>query len=818
MLEVIERLKQDGYNLSSFAADGKIYRFGEGRKNRWYLAHQNYSRKTGQRFYVVVYGDWSTGEVHTYCSLEGKVDVEDRSEIKKQIEEAQRRNEKERKNEQEKVAVEVEAKWNALHPSGASAYLQRKGITGNLEVRFQGEDFYVPMRDVDGKLWSLQKIQPDGGKFFHPGGRVEGCFFVFGEFSETVYLCEGLATGYSISQATGKYTIVAFNANNLPKVAAALKAKYKNASFIVCGDDDQWTTDSKGEPTNPGRLKANEAAAKALGKAVFPKFESLDGKPTDFNDLHVREGLEKVKEQLSNVTTEKSFVVALGFRGKEYFFTSSSNRQISQVVGFSETDLYGLMPRAYWEAAYPSQRGGIDWSEAKSQLMLQARRKGIFEPKHVRGSGVWADSGRVVVNLGDSLVVDGSPVGLDSFSSRYFYTLGKRLPAIHPEPLTLEECQLFREVCSKFKWVNNEHGILLAGALITSKICGALPFRPHIWITGSAYTGKSTLLERLVHPVLEDRCLFLQGGTTEPGLRQAIGADAIPIIFDEFETTGRKSSDTVQSIVELMRSTWSEGSGAIAKGGSGGTASFYHPRFSGIVSSIRTNLTNDADKSRFAILELAPHGNDKGHWLELDAMLRMVDEEYISRLYARSIAMLPTLLANFKLIKSAFSQKVTTRFGDHYGMLLAGTSILLSDSVLTSDEVDTLVQGMEMPQERTQAKVADHHDCLTHLLTTKVRIEVGISTSEKTIGELIEAAKESTDVRRALQRYGVSAELDHLFVSGNGTEMRKLFASTRWHASWKETLLRVPGAEFIMQKKFAGSNQTAVKLPMISVE
>jgi phage/plasmid primase-like uncharacterized protein len=35
------------------------------------------------------------------------------------------------------------------------------------------------MRDMDGKLWSLQYINPDGGKWYHPGGRKEGCQFAF---------------------------------------------------------------------------------------------------------------------------------------------------------------------------------------------------------------------------------------------------------------------------------------------------------------------------------------------------------------------------------------------------------------------------------------------------------------------------------------------------------------------------------------------------------------------------------------------------------------------------------------------------------------
>jgi putative DNA primase/helicase len=32
----------------------------------------------------------------------------------------------------------------------------------------------VPMRDIDGKLWSLQEIFPSGDKLFMKGGRTAG--------------------------------------------------------------------------------------------------------------------------------------------------------------------------------------------------------------------------------------------------------------------------------------------------------------------------------------------------------------------------------------------------------------------------------------------------------------------------------------------------------------------------------------------------------------------------------------------------------------------------------------------------------------------
>lgn len=50
---------------------------------------------------------------------------------------------------------------------------------------------------------------------------------------------------------------------------------------------------------NVGREKALAAAGAHKAMTVFPVFTSLDGGPSDFNDLHVREGLDQVCQQLA---------------------------------------------------------------------------------------------------------------------------------------------------------------------------------------------------------------------------------------------------------------------------------------------------------------------------------------------------------------------------------------------------------------------------------------------------------------------------------------------------------------------------------------
>ena len=80
-------------------------------------------------------------------------------------------------------------------------------------------------------------------------------------------ICEGLATGATIYQATGHATAVAFDAGNLEPVAKALRAKFPGLVLVVCADNDTET------PGNPG-LTAATKAARAVGAALaVPQFK-----------------------------------------------------------------------------------------------------------------------------------------------------------------------------------------------------------------------------------------------------------------------------------------------------------------------------------------------------------------------------------------------------------------------------------------------------------------------------------------------------------------------------------------------------------------
>ena len=101
-----------------------------------------------------------------------------------------------------------------------------------------------------------------------------GLFFMIGEVQPDLYdshiicIAEGYATGMSIHMATNYPVVLAFVANNLPKVSAALHQKYPNAVFVYCADDDS-------AKTGTGLKYAKEAQAITSGIIILPDFTQI---------------------------------------------------------------------------------------------------------------------------------------------------------------------------------------------------------------------------------------------------------------------------------------------------------------------------------------------------------------------------------------------------------------------------------------------------------------------------------------------------------------------------------------------------------------
>lgn len=275
--------------------DGKLHRVPveggkKGMKDGAYVGYSD-GRPSGH------IQNYLTGSKENWTAAGVQLTAEEQAQLAAQSQLAKQQRAAELSEQHGKAADKSLAKWERLPDvpaNGENAYLARKGVQAH-GVKFDGERLVVPVRDVDGKLWSVQSISPEEGapKMFEKGGRKTGNMHVMGELKPgaEVLVAEGYATGASLREATGKAVAVAFDSGNLDAVVGAIKQRFPTSQIYIMGDND------KHSQQNVGVEKAMAAAQKHQVGVAFPEFQAA-GKLTDFNDLHAKEGLATVKAQV----------------------------------------------------------------------------------------------------------------------------------------------------------------------------------------------------------------------------------------------------------------------------------------------------------------------------------------------------------------------------------------------------------------------------------------------------------------------------------------------------------------------------------------
>ncbi len=294
--DVLTQLRDAGLLVDALDTSGALQRVPvEGdrhaKKSGWYVAHELLT-SDGRRLTFGTYGNWKTGAIEKIQYRREEVsDAEHqriRAKIKQDREDAERR-----RAELARTAATRAAKlWGQLPDEGRSPYLDRKKVRAfNLRFARDGA-IVVPVFGRTLELVGLQFIAADGTKRFLTGTAKAGASFRIGRPGPDpvpYVICEGYATGASVHMATGWPVVVCFDAGNILPVAADLREVAPDARIIIAADDDHAT------PGNPGRTKAAEAAERIQGEIALPVFASPLDAGTDFNDLHVAEGLDAVR-------------------------------------------------------------------------------------------------------------------------------------------------------------------------------------------------------------------------------------------------------------------------------------------------------------------------------------------------------------------------------------------------------------------------------------------------------------------------------------------------------------------------------------------
>lgn len=198
------------------------------------------------------------------------------------------------------LAAELENGATFKPASPDHGYLVAKGLTDAAPKLIQDarSNLVITAHDIDGKVWSAQRIGQGGWKGFTKDARKEGCMHVNRTGSGPIVIAEGWANAETLAKACDELdptVITAFDRYNLRPVAEAMRKAHPDRPILIAGDNDA-KPDKPG--INDGLTSAKEAAQAANAHYVIPETKP-DGHGQDWSDVYQQMGLPAVKEQIA---------------------------------------------------------------------------------------------------------------------------------------------------------------------------------------------------------------------------------------------------------------------------------------------------------------------------------------------------------------------------------------------------------------------------------------------------------------------------------------------------------------------------------------
>ena len=535
--------------------------------------------------------------------------------------------------------------------------------------------------------------------------------------------------------------------------------------------------------------------------------------------------------------TFSSYFKCLGYEnngGTVYvFFNYRTNSVIRFTASsFSPSSILQLAPLNFWEGGFSkNSKSGVkfDMPRVTDTLITECSRLGIFDNNSIRGRGAWMEKNVPVIHCGTHLIVDGVSKRFSDHKSRYIYESGKELGFNLVTPLKKHEAYKLVQMLDRLNWSRPLEAKLLAGWVAIAPLCGALNWRPHLWLTGASGSGKSEIIKMFVKNFMREMFVDAQSETTEAGIRQFLKADALPVVFDEAESEDKKSAERIQSVLNIMRASSTSDGGKIIKGSSGGNASEFNIRSCFAFSSIGSAIHQRSDASRITVLEIKPDTseNRKQKWVETQKIYyETVTPEYIEAFQSRIVWLLPTILKNARVFSSAAAIVLNNqRTGDQLGIILAAYYSLTSESEIKLERAMEWMISQDFSEEKLANDTRDEIKLINHLMACEVEVESTYGRLKRTVGEVViiargdivsdaEKARISEDIaKETLIRSGMKLHGRNLYISDSSEKIRKLLENTSYMKNYQAILKRVETAEKVSDIAFGGyvkSNATMI--------
>lgn len=364
--DLINEMQSQGLQISHLEITGEIVRVpvnelagvkadSNNQKSGYYVVNEVNGN------YFATFGNWKTGFEGKWSSINHQaMTPQQRDDLQRQLQEAKERSEETKKQRHNEVAKKVERWFDSYTNVIEHEYLTNKKVK-NYGLKQYQDMLVCGVYSTTGDIRSLQFISKNGEKRFAADSEIKGNIFLIGaEIKDIpkldkIILAEGYSTSATIYEATQIPVACVFSANFVMAVALQIR-ELSGARIVVALDNDE---------SGVGEKKAQECVQSVTNACV-----RLPSEIGDYNDLYLKHGLDKVKQEL----TESKFNI------KKYAIRNLIEKPEPQkflVDSFIPLAKPGIL----------ASSGGVGKSLSLLQLAIAISKGGTWWGKDVKENG-----------------------------------------------------------------------------------------------------------------------------------------------------------------------------------------------------------------------------------------------------------------------------------------------------------------------------------------------------------------------------------------------------------------------------------------------
>jgi len=419
--------------------------------------------------------------------------------------------------------------------------------------------------------------------------------------------------------------------------------------------------------------------------------------------------------------------------GYAYFLDCAGRIKKFRLDSLTSTKMLDLAPLPWWSTEFPGHRALVEWQEA-TDFVIRISQAEEFDPENRRGRGAWRErDGRICYHDGHETI--GQPDARRLYIRKNIYDVGLGSPVA-----SIEDRKALLDAVSAMSFETKADTTRALAWSLLAPFGGALPWRNAMVLTGSSKSGKSTLLSRVIMPLVATP-YFLSGGTSEAGVRQKTGLDSLPVIIDEANLEGKKGQEIRQGLFSLMQQSTSDDAPQVAKGTPNGEGALsYLMRNMFLFSAVTPDTGNIEQDNRIMRVNLVIT-KKPSEWETISERINaVVTDRVCAGIRAFTWQKLPEILeAATAMTRSIVALIHDSRKGYADALLFAAFWRVFLDRIPATDEFEAwLAQVYKVKPLDSQRDEAE--EMLDKLLDQVAKIS-GDPKTEVTLRELLRGIK-----------------------------------------------------------------------------